>query len=544
MKLISFIRRSLVTRRSLRIGGSIGGLLLLTHLLSSQNQPPTIQNLTATVNWATNTLSIQFDALDAEGDALDISLGISNNGGKTYLLSSTVPASGHIGFPVAPGTDRIITCDVSLLAPTPGTFTVRVVADDRQPFDLQALVNEVDSNRLRDNLRFVEGIRHRTAGKAHLTAVADSLRQLFAASGLFAEEQTFAYAGGYTGRNVLGTLPGTSAAAKVVVADAHYDSVSNAPGADDNGSGTVGVMELARLLSRYPAKKSLRFIGFDLEEAGLIGSTRYVSTGIPTGESIEGVFNFEMIGYYSEQPNSQKLPTGFDLAFPAAYSQVANDGFKGNFITNVGNTTSKPLIALYANSAAQYVPGLKVISVEVPGNGQIAPDLRRSDHTPFWEAGRQALMLTDGANFRNLCYHMACDTAEDKLNFRFMSQVVKATLAAMAQLAEIQHGDWATTTFKNTVRNQEVFARPCTLSLSSNPREREVLYLAVQDCSLQQVGLELYDERGALLYQQDINPLPSEGQTPIFLPTGLVPGMYFAKFSWAEGSWTERVVVR
>ncbi len=534
MKLISFTRRSL----------GVGGLLLLTHLASAQNQPPTIQNLSATVNWPTNTLTIQYDALDAEGDPLDISLEVSNNGGKTYLLTSTVPASGHIGFPVAPGTDRIITCDVSILALTTGTFTVRVVADDRQPFDLQALVNEVDSNRLRENLRFVEGIRHRTAGKAHLTAVADSLRQLFASSGLFADEQTFSYTGGYTGRNILGTFPGTSAAAKVVVADAHYDSVSNAPGADDNGSGTVGVMELARLLSRYPTKKSLRFIGFDLEEAGLIGSTRYVSTGIPTGESIEGVFNFEMIGFYSNQPNSQQLPAGFEILFPAAYNQVANDGFRGNFITNVGNTTSKPLIALYANSAAQYVPGLKVVSVEVPGNGQIAPDLRRSDHTPFWEAGKQALMLTDGANFRNTCYHTPCDTAEDKLDFRFMSQVVKATLASMAQLAEIQHGDWATVTFKNTSRNQERITRPCALSLSSSPKERDVLNLFTQDCPLQQVGFELYDERGALLFQQDINPLPTEGQMQIFLPTGLVPGMYFAKFSWTDGSWTDRVIIR
>lgn len=519
-------------------------LLLAAAPIFAQNQPPTIQNLSAIVNWPTNTLTIQYDALDPEGDPLDISLEISNNGGKTYLLTSVVPVTGHIGFPVAPGTDRTITCDVSLLAPTPGTFTVRVVADDRQPFDLQKLVNEVDSNRLRDDLRFVEGIRHRTTGKTHLSAVADSLRQLFASSGLFAEEQTFSYTGGYTGRNILGTLPGTSAAAKVVVADAHYDSVSNAPGADDNGSGTVGVMELARLLSRYPTQKSLRFIGFDLEEAGLIGSTRYVSTGIPTGESIEGVFNFEMIGYYSNQPNSQQLPAGFDLVFPAAYNQVANDGFRGNFITNVGNTTSKPLIALYTSSAAQYVPGLKVVSVEVPGNGQIAPDLRRSDHTPFWEAGKQALMLTDGANFRNACYHTPCDTAEDKLNFQFMSQVVKATLASMAQLAEIQHGDWATVTFKNTVRNQERVTRPCAFNLSSNPKEREVLYLFTQECPLAQVGLELYDERGALLYQQDINPLPTEGQMPIFLPTGLVPGMYFAKFSWTDGSWTDRVIVR
>ena len=519
--------------------------LLLPLCLFSQNQPPTINKLAATVNWQTKTLSVFYDVSDAEGDPLDISLGISSNDGKTYNLSALVPVSGDVGFPVAPGPLRAITCDVSQLVALPGTFTVRLVADDKQPFDLQTLVNEVDSNRLRSDLGFVEGIRYRNAANLpHLVAVRDSMKNLFKASGLYTDEQSFAYGANYTGRNVFGTLPGTVAAEKSVIVDAHYDTVINAPGADDNGSGTVGVMEIARLLSRYPHKKSLRFIGFDLEEAGLVGSIRYVNSGIPTGESVEGVFNFEMIGFYSEKINSQQLPTGFNILFPDAFNQVSGNQYRGNFLSSVGNAASKPLITLFANSAAQYVPELKVISLEVPGNGEVAPDLRRSDHTPFWEAGKQALMLTDGANFRNMCYHTPCDTAEDKLNFTFMSRVVKTTLAAAAQLAEIQHGDWATTTFQNTVGSQEAPHRPCTLTLSNRANERDVLLLSVQECQIQTpVGLELYDERGALLYQQDF-PRLDEGQTAIFLPITLAPSVYFAKFSWTGGAWTERVAVR
>ncbi|HND89680.1 MAG TPA: M28 family peptidase, partial [Saprospiraceae bacterium] len=441
-------------------------------------------------------------------------------------------------------TNRSITCDVSQWAGQPGPFTLRLVADDRQPFSVQTLVNEVDSNRLRQDLRFVEGVRHRSAGALHLAAVRDSMRRLFESAGLYTREQTFSYTGGYTGRNVIGSLPGTTAAEQVVIADAHYDSVNNAPGADDNGSGTVGVLELARLLSRYPAKKTLRFIGFDLEEAGLVGSTRYVNAGIPAGESIAGVFNFEMIGYHSEQPNSQKLPAGFEVLFPAAYNAVAGDSFRGNFITNVGNTASKPLISLFANSAAQYVPGLRVVSVEVPGNGQIAPDLRRSDHAPFWDSGRQALMLSDGANFRNLCYHMGCDTAEDKLNFSFMARVVQATLASMAQLAEIQHGDWATATFDGTVGTQSAHDRPCRVLVGSRPEERNVLYLKAEDCMLDRLSLALFDERGVLLHEQAINLLQQGAALPIPLPQALPVGLYFARFSWQEGSWTERVLIR
>lgn len=517
-------------------------MLSSASLLSAQNQPPRLLNLSASVHWPTHTLSIQYDVLDAENDPLDIALSISADGGGSYT-SPQVSASGHVGYPVQPGTARSISCDVSQWASQPGPFTLRLVADDRQPFSIQALVNEVDSNRLQQDLRFVEGIRHRSTGATHLAAVRDSVRHLFEAAGLYAQEQTFAYTGGYTGRNVIGSLPGTTAAEQVVLADAHYDSMSNAPGADDNGSGTVGVMELARLLSRYPAKKTLRFIGFDLEEAGLVGSTRYVSSGIPAGESIAGVFNFEMIGYYSEQPNSQKLPAGFEILFPAAYNAVANDGFRGNFITNVGNTASKPLIDLFANSAAQYVPGLKVISVEAPGNSQIAPDLRRSDHAPFWDAGRQALMLSDGANFRNLCYHMGCDTAEGKLNFIFMAQVVQATLASMAQLAEIQHGSWATTTFDGTVGTQSAFSLPCPILLSSSPRNRQTLYLKASDCLPDLLTLALYDERGVLLHRQEIGPLQSGMATPVLLPRPLPTGLYFARFSGQEGSWTERVMI-
>lgn len=519
-------------------------LALCTTALLAQNQPPLLSNLRAEVNWITQTLTLQYDVSDAENDPLDISLSLSDNGGNTYTLSHLLPATGHVGYPVQPGTGRLITCDVGQLPGLAQVFTVRLVADDRQPFSLQTLVNEVDSNRLLQDMRFVEGIRHRTAGPLHLAAVRDSMMSRFQHAALHVQQNTFNYTGGYTGRNVIGTLPGTTQARQVVIADAHYDSMNNSPGADDNGSGVVGVLELARLLSRYPVQKTLRFIGFDLEEAGLVGSKQYVTNGIPAGDTMAGVFNFEMIGYYSEQPNSQKLPTGFEVLFPAAYNAVANDGFRGNFITNVGNTTSKPLITRFANAAAQYVPDLRVISVEAPGNSQIAPDLRRSDHAPFWDSGHPALMLTDGANFRNLCYHTGCDTTEDKLNFTFMSRVVKATLAAMAELAGIQHGDWATATFQGTVSTSAAAARPCMFSLRGNAGTPNALYLSAPQCPLTQVGLKLYDQRGTLLFQKDLAaPLPEE-PTPLFLPFSLPAGLYLAQFTWPDGSWTERVVVR
>ena len=501
-------------------------LLLFSAVVVAQNRAPVIENLQVSADWSNNRITVRYDVADAEGNALDIQLELSNDDGKRYVLTPVVGISGDVGFPVTPGNDRVIVCDVAALPPSAAQYRLRLTADDRQPFDLQALVNEVDSNRLRADLQFVEGIRHRTAGATHLAAVRDSMKRIFVAAGLYTEEHTFAYSNS-TGRNAIGTARGTGQSQKVVIVDAHYDTVSNAPGADDNGSGTVGVWEIARLLSRYPTKKTVRFIGFDLEEAGLIGSTRYVSNGIPAGDSIEGVLNFEMIGFYTTQPNTQTLPAGFNILFPDAYNAVVGNQSRGDFITNVGNTASAALGTLFANAAAQYVPGLRVVSLNVPGNGSIAPDLQRSDHAPFWLAGHKALMLTDGANFRNKNYHTTNDKAA-QLNFTFMSNVVKATLAAAAQLAEIQHGDWATTTVDKPVSTQTPTV-VCNARLTVSPRDRSALLLHLpESCPSDDVSIELYDAQGRSVLSRQLQQL-GVGKHRIELPMALPNGAYVAK---------------
>ncbi|MGB5026577.1 MAG: T9SS type A sorting domain-containing protein, partial [Saprospiraceae bacterium] len=112
---------------------------------------------------------------------------------------------------------------------------------------------------------------------------------------------------------------------------------------------------------------------------------------------------------------------------------------KGDFITNVGNTLSYSLRSKFHQLATSYVPQLKVISLDVPGNGSIAPDLTRSDHFAFWLKNIPALMITDAANFRNKYYHTIKDSVQ-YLNFNFMSQVTKASIATLLELAETQHG--------------------------------------------------------------------------------------------------------
>ncbi len=498
----------------------------------TQNFPPVVNELFTNTDQQQRILRVTYSVSDPENDSLEVIVQFSNNSGRTYNL--TLPASGDLGFPVLPGAGKTIEVDLNPIFGQDSAFWVRLVVLDRKPFDVNSLVALVDSNRLHHDLDYIEGVRHRSSGATHLEAVRDSLRAQFYRHDLHVQEHTFPYSGA-TGVNLTGSVPGITSADTVVIIDAHYDTVFNSPGADDNGSGTAGVIEAVRTLSRFPADRTVRFIGFDLEEAGLVGSTRYVSEALPANEFISGVLNFEMIGFYSDAPNSQTLPAGFNILFPDAYNAVAAQQFRGNFITNVGNTASSALVDLFAQSAATYIPNLRTISIKAPGNSQIAPDLRRSDHAPFWDAGFPALMITDGANFRNPCYHTAMDTADQKLSYAFMSDVLRATLATAAQLAGARHGDWAIAPFFGLVQSKEATPEPCALKVY---RKGTRLSVDPGNCSDALLILEIFNAQGALLQQSRLpgHPGPQWVDCP-----GLASGMYFVRAGTSKGVQTVQV---
>jgi hypothetical protein len=503
---------------------------------AAQNQVPVISNVNVTVDWNAKTMSIQYDVADIESDPVSVKVELSGNGGASYALTAQTLFSGDVGTGILSGTGKVVSADLANITPQPGgAYRIRIVAEDGQPFDLQALIDQVDSTRLRSDLEFVQGIRHRTSGLAHLNTVRDSIQHCFENAGLATSQQTWAY-GNYPARNIIGTNSGIESPANVVIVDAHYDTVSNAPGADDNGSGTVGVMEIARLMSQYPAKKSMRFIGFDLEESGLLGSIKYVQSGIPTNETIDGVLNFEMIGYYSEESNSQTLPGGFNLLFPDAYNQVISNQSRGDFITNVGNVFSGNLVNLFQSTAATYVPELKIIGIQVPGNGELAPDLRRSDHAPFWSGGFQALMLTDGANFRNECYHTPEDTLANKLNFTFMSQVVKATLATAAAIVEPVHGSMAVATVDSPSGVSDLLDCSPVIQILGNS-----LTISNVQCDWNTPQFSLFDRSGKLVWER----AEKGGGVPEYqfnLPA-LAMGIYVLKVTSTGGIWSEKVII-
>ena len=230
---------------------------------------------------------------------------------------------------------------------------------------------------------------------------------------------------GGTYRNVIGMA--VPAATKVqqelppLIVAAHFDTVEGSPGADDNASGLAVLLEVARRVRAVPLARPVQFIAFSLEEENLLGSLAYAAHMRTTGQAMLGAIVLECVGYASTEEGSQQTPPGVPISVPSV----------GNFLAIIGNGASAELTGSVERAAKQHVP---VIPLVVPGQGELLPDTRRSDHAAFWYYGYPAVMLTDTANYRNPNYHQPTDTV-DTLNLVFMSQVIDGVAAAVGELA-------------------------------------------------------------------------------------------------------------
>lgn len=495
--------------------------LVTTVLFAQQNQAPIVSNISGSNNSSAKTFNLKYDLIDAENDLMNVAVYVSDTSNKNITLVAT--ASGEIGKNISLGTNKEITIDYAKITlPNPVKFII--VADDEKVPNVKDILTQVDCERMYNDLSFLaQKPRHRTKNGAHLEASRDTIKSLLKQKLGNVTEYPFAN-GASTGKNIVGINKGVVLPQKSYIIDAHYDTVSDAPGADDNGSGVVGVMEAARILSQYKFKKSIQFIAFDMEEDGLVGSKAYAKT--LTANDILGVLNFEMIGFYSEMKNSQSFPTGFNQLFPQAYNMVAQDTFKGNFITNVGNTNSNDLLAAFNAAAALYTPSLKVIPISVAGTGANVPDLRRSDHASFWDKNIKALMLTDGANFRNKNYHEASDNLST-INKSFMCNVAKATIATAIKLAELDHSGVGNKTFDLTVATNET-KENCEFSFAPNPAN-EIVNIYIPECfDVKDSKIEILDLNGKILIQ---NELQTKKDTHSVNISTLPKGSYILKIS-------------
>jgi hypothetical protein len=223
-------------------------------------------------------------------------------------------------------------------------------------------------------------------------------------SALSVESDYFRY-NGYVVRNIIATLPGLDESDDTVyVVGGHYDSTSNdrwnnAPGADDDASGTAVALEGARILSQYKFNSTIVFAAWTVEEMGLIGSQRWVANQARAATNIGAYLNFDMIGY---DPDNKM---GLDIGYNDDSIWLANE------MVNINN---------------DFTIGLNITT----GSGG-----DRSDHASFWQWGYTAVECIE-SEFNTPYYHTVNDTV-DKLNMEFDKKVTQLGLATLAKLAGV-----------------------------------------------------------------------------------------------------------
>jgi Zn-dependent M28 family amino/carboxypeptidase len=211
-------------------------------------------------------------------------------------------------------------------------------------------------------------------------------------------------------RNVV-ALPEGRADTPLVLVCAHYDSVPNCPGADDNASGVAVLLECAREIAGR--SRTVGFVAFNAEEDGLLGSRDFVENGLKLLHlDIASAHVLEMCGFRASGHGSQQSPLPFRLGGPELD--------EGTFIAVMGQGKSNVLAGAALTSPPLWLP--RVALKTWRGFHRVVSDLGRSDHAPFWNAGLPAVLWTDTGNFRNPHYHRPSDLPET-LDYVFMNGV-------------------------------------------------------------------------------------------------------------------------
>jgi len=219
-------------------------------------------------------------------------------------------------------------------------------------------------------------------------------------SGMTSSISHFTY-GSVSGDNVVGELKGTTQPEKILIIGSHYDSVGN-PGADDNASGTAGIMEAARVLSQFKFNFTIRFIAFDCEELGLYGSAAYAQQAKTAGEDIVGMVSLDMIAYNDKGANQAFI-----------YSRDTSDPVSNSL---------KAAIDLYGNGITTIKQG----------------PLDASDHAPFeWNGYNACLLIEDYHN--NAFYHTQQDSFDSPgyLDLNYATNLTRSTVGWAAGQAGI-----------------------------------------------------------------------------------------------------------
>lgn len=219
---------------------------------------------------------------------------------------------------------------------------------------------------------------------------------------------------------IAGREPGQS-----VVLGAHYDTVPETPGADDNASGVAVLLEVARRLRPLRLRRSVRLVAFVNEEPPYfktdhMGSLVYARHLRQQKVDVAAMVALDMLGYYDSRPKTQDYPPLVGALYPDTADFVA-------FVADLGHGP----LARRARDRFAEASGLPVQSIAAP---RAVTGVDFSDHWSFWQVGYPAFLITDTAFFRNPHYHRPSDRPQT-LDFDRLTRAADGVEAVVRDLA-------------------------------------------------------------------------------------------------------------
>lgn len=210
--------------------------------------------------------------------------------------------------------------------------------------------------------------------------------------------------------------------AERTVIGAHYDACGEQEGADDNASGVVGLMELARLLEEQELDQQIELVAYTLEEPPYfrtewMGSYKHAQKLAKDRVKVRGMICLEMIAYFSDKKGSQDYPMeGMSSVY----------GTTGDFIALVSALDHGKFVNGFS-VAFKNSEKIKTKEISAPVSME---GIDFSDHLNYWHFGFEALMITDTAFYRNKNYHQKGDKLET-LDLTRMALVIEAVFEAL-----------------------------------------------------------------------------------------------------------------
>jgi hypothetical protein len=269
-------------------------------------------------------------------------------------------------------------------------------------------------------------IQHYTVEAELIQQATERLRRRY---GTWLHEQLPAYPnelGDAALKNIWVEITGTLKPERLLVVGAHFDTVGNSPGANDNGSGVAGLLELARALSNARPQVTVILVALSAEELpiggveGESGSSVFLDDLLEQNRTPFGMVSLETMGFYSDEDGSQKYPAPLDRYYPS----------QGNFVAFVSDSTSREFVRDFGGLFRQHA---EIASQGATLPVSLVPDVLRSDHETYVLRGIPGMMVTDTANFRFPDYHKSTDTV-DKVNIENLARVVQGLIGAVTDM--------------------------------------------------------------------------------------------------------------